>query len=117
MYIYVLYRYWDTPDNEGNEVMGAYFDQEKAMADMIADAAATKAYYAPDYWEDDMTWEDDNEIHLGRNSMAMDLQQSIVGKSRKLRCSKCSKTQRKLRTKLSSGFAITSGTTAQDAVL
>lgn len=47
MYIYVLYRYWDTPDNEGNEVMGAYFDQEKAMADMIADADATKAYYAP----------------------------------------------------------------------
>lgn len=68
MYIYILYRYWDTPDNEGTDIMGAYFDQEKAAADMRADADATKAHYTHDYWDDDMTWEDDCEIHLGRNA-------------------------------------------------
>ena len=66
MEIYVLYRYWDAPDNEGNEVMGAYYEADKAIADMKADAAATKAYYPADFWEDDATWEDEYEIHLGK---------------------------------------------------
>ncbi len=68
MEIYVLYRYWDSPDNEGSEVMGAYFDVDKAIADMKADAETIKAYYPADYWENDCTWEDDAEIHLGRCS-------------------------------------------------
>lgn len=68
MYIYVLYRYWDTKDNEGVEIMGAYFDRENAASDMRADANAVKAYYNSGYWEEDMTWEDENEIHLGHNS-------------------------------------------------
>lgn len=67
-HVYVLYRYWDTPDNEGNEVMGAYRNAEKAMADMKADAAATKACYPADFWEDDFTWENEREIHLGQGS-------------------------------------------------
>ena len=66
MEIYVLYRYWDTPDNEGNEIMGAYYEADKAIADMQADAAATKAYYPADFWEDDSTWEDEYEIRLGK---------------------------------------------------
>lgn len=68
MFVYVLYRYWDTPDNEGNEVMGAYFELENAVAAMKADAAATMAHYNSDFWEDDMTWVSECEIHLGRNS-------------------------------------------------
>lgn len=68
MFVYVLHRRWDTPDNEGNEIMGVYYELENAVSDMKADAAATKAYYSTDYWEDDMTWEDECEIHLGRNS-------------------------------------------------
>ncbi len=54
MTVYVLHRYWDTPDNEGNEIM----------------AAATKAYYSsqPNFWDEDMTWEEELEIHLGRNA-------------------------------------------------
>ncbi len=66
--VYVLYHYWDTPDNEGSEVIGAYRNYEDALSDMKADAAAVKAYYAGDYWEDDCTWEDEYEIHLGRCS-------------------------------------------------
>lgn len=51
METYVLYRYWDTPDNEGNEIMGAYYEADKAIADMKTDAAATKAYYPADFWK------------------------------------------------------------------
>ncbi len=68
MEIYVLYRYWDTPDNEGNEIMGAYHNLNSAVAAMRADAETVKSYYPADFWEDDSTWEDDCEIHLGRCS-------------------------------------------------
>ncbi len=66
MEIYVLSRSWDTPDNEGNEIMGAYYSAENAIADMKADADTVKAYYDADFWESDYTWEDEYEIHLGR---------------------------------------------------
>ncbi len=32
---------------------------------MKADAAATRSEYPADFWEDDLTWEDEREIHLG----------------------------------------------------
>lgn len=35
---------------------------------MRADAEKVKGYYPVDYWEEDMTWEDDCEIHLGRSA-------------------------------------------------
>lgn len=65
MIVYVLHRYWDTPDNEGNEIMGVYEIESFAHQDMVLDAAATKAYYDSDFWDDDMTWENEREIHLG----------------------------------------------------
>jgi len=68
MEVYILSHYWDTPDNEGNEVMGAYCNLADATADMKADAVATRAHYPSDFWEDDCTWEDDAEIRLGRCS-------------------------------------------------
>jgi len=65
MKVYILHRYWDTPNNEGNEIMGAYDLEVSAHTDMVLDAAATKQYYSQDFWEDDMTWENEREIHLG----------------------------------------------------
>lgn len=35
---------------------------------MKSEAEDVKSYYPEDYWEPDMTWEDDAEIHLGRDS-------------------------------------------------
>ena len=70
MTVYVLHRYWDTPDNEGNEIMAVYENVDDAIADMKADADATKAYYSgqPDFWDEDMTWEEEREIHLGSST-------------------------------------------------
>lgn len=72
MTVYVLHRYWDTPDNEGNEVMAVYEHVEDAISDMRADAKATEAFYSedPTFWDDDMTWEDEREIHFGRCSQS-----------------------------------------------
>ena len=68
MNVFVLYRYWDTPDNEGNEVCGVYKDVDDAISIMKKDTEHVKSYYQDDYWDEDMTWEDDLEIHLGRDS-------------------------------------------------
>ncbi len=70
MTVYVLHRYWNTPDNEGNEIMAVYENVDDAIADMKADADATKAYHSvqPNFWDEDMTWEEEREIHLGRNT-------------------------------------------------
>jgi len=68
MKIYILSHYWDTPDNEGSEIIGAYYSDEDAASRMKSEAAAIKNLYPTDFWEDDSTWEDDREIHLGRCS-------------------------------------------------
>lgn len=68
MIVYVLHRYWDTPDSEGNEIMAVYENIDNAILDMQADASATKAYYDADFWDEDMTWEEEREIHLGRDT-------------------------------------------------
>lgn len=69
MIVYVLYRHWDTPDNEGNEVVGVYLHPKDAVKTMKADAEATKAYYDQDFWNEDMTWEGEQEIYLGHDPM------------------------------------------------
>lgn len=66
--VYVLTNYWDTPDNEGHNVMGVFKDIDNAISVMRADVERTKGYYPVDYWEKDMTWEDDCEVHLGRSA-------------------------------------------------
>lgn len=68
MQVFVLYRYWDTPDNEGSDILGAFYDVENAISSMKCAAEKVKGYYPYDYWDEDMTWEDDAEIHLGRDS-------------------------------------------------
>ena len=37
------------------------------------DVAIAKEYYSYDFWEEDMTWEDECEIHLGRNQSGCNL--------------------------------------------
>ena len=60
MIVFVLHRYWNTPDNEGADVVGVYRDVEGAIDDMKSAAQKVKSYYPKDYWEPDMTWEDMN---------------------------------------------------------
>ena len=68
MTVYVLHRHWDTPDNEGNEIMAVRRKVDDAISDMRADADAIKACHDADFWDEDMTWEEEREIHLGRNA-------------------------------------------------
>ena len=49
MNVFVLYRYWDTPDNEGNEVCGVYKNVDNAISIMKKDAEHVKSYYQNDY--------------------------------------------------------------------
>lgn len=71
MIVYVLHHHWDTPDNEGNEILGVYRNPEDAVSQMRESAALVKSYYdeEPAYWDDDMTWEEERVIHLGKGSM------------------------------------------------
>lgn len=64
-WVSVLYHRWDTPDNEGNEVIGVYWDKQKAREEMRSHAEAIRAEFPPDIWQEDYTWEEDDEIHLG----------------------------------------------------
>lgn len=68
MTVYILHHYWDTPDNEGNEIMAVRRKVDDAISDMRADADAIKACHDADFWDEDMTWEEEREIHLGRNA-------------------------------------------------
>ena len=41
---------------------------ERLREIMRADADAIKACHDADFWDEDMTWEEEREIHLGRNA-------------------------------------------------
>ena len=49
MIVFVLHRYWNTPDNEGADVVGVYRDVEGAIDDMKSAAQKVKSYYPKDY--------------------------------------------------------------------
>ncbi len=65
MTVHVLHHYYDTPDVEGNEILGVYRNVEDAREDMSAAAAVLCQEFPNDVWDDDMTWYDNNEIHIG----------------------------------------------------
>lgn len=67
MTVYVAVHHWDTPDNEGVEILGVFEKIEKARAQIVAGAGAIRAEYDEDFWDDDMTWDEPSEIHLGRD--------------------------------------------------
>ncbi len=65
MTVFVLHHYFDTPDVEGNEIIGVYRHIEDARKKMRSCANRLKAEFPDDAWEEDMTWSDADEIHLG----------------------------------------------------
>ncbi len=67
MEVYVLSNYWDTPDNEGHEILGVYHDFEDATEAMRVEAERVAEEYGLDFWQEDMTWRGENEIHLGHD--------------------------------------------------
>ena len=66
MSVYVVVHHWDTPDNEGVEVLGVFEKIEKARAQIVAGAGAIRAEYNEDFWDEDMSWDEPMSIHLGR---------------------------------------------------
>ena len=68
MEIFVLTSWWDTPDVEGYDVIGVYKSHDEAVEKMKENVADIKEQFPDDFWDDDMTWEDDDSIHLGHMS-------------------------------------------------
>lgn len=66
MTVYVVVHHWDTPDNEGVEVLGVFSTVEKARAQLVAGAGETMAEYDEGFWDEDMSWDEPMSIHLGR---------------------------------------------------
>ena len=67
MTVYIALHTWDTPDNEGSEILGVFSTFAKARAQLVAGAVETIAEYDEDFWDEDMTWDEPSEIHLGRD--------------------------------------------------
>lgn len=67
MIVYVAINTWDTPDNEGSEILGVYSNLEKAREQIVAGAGAIRAEYDEDFWDEDMTWDEPLDIRLGRD--------------------------------------------------
>lgn len=67
MTVYIALHTWDTPDNEGSEILGVYSAFEKAREQIEAGAAAIRKEYDEDFWDDDMTWDEPSGIHLGKD--------------------------------------------------
>ena len=65
MTVFVAVHHWDTPDNDGVEILGVFEKIEKARAQIVAGAGAIRAEYDEDFWDDDMSCEEPNEIRLG----------------------------------------------------
>ena len=70
MFVYVLHTTWSNEDDDGSEVQVFSEDHlEDARAAMRRNAAEIKACYHDDNcgdpWEDDYTWESEDDIHLG----------------------------------------------------
>lgn len=71
MTVHILLHTWNTPDVEGREIVGAYACHEDAQKKMIEEAKKIREQFDSDFWQEDMTWEDDNEIHLGFDPMTI----------------------------------------------
>ena len=64
MRVYILHHRWDTPDNAGCDIR--VFRQIQDASDAMHESVARlKAEFPEDAWEDDYTWEDTMEVHLG----------------------------------------------------
>ena len=75
MQVFVAVQHWDTPYNEGVEILGVFGKLEKARAQIVAGAGAIRAEYDEDFWDDDMSFEEPNEIrlvHCARDYLELD---------------------------------------------
>lgn len=66
MKVFVVVHHWDTPDNEGVEVLRVFSTIEKAREQIEVGAAAIRKEYDEDFWDEDMSWDEPTSIHLGR---------------------------------------------------
>ncbi len=66
-YAYAVLHWWDTPDVEGNEILDgvAFKDFEDARALMKSSAETLKKEFDETVWDSDLTWETDDQIHMG----------------------------------------------------
>ncbi len=51
------------------EVVGVWACKEDAEKKMAEEADAIRREFPADFWQEDMTWDDDDEIHLGHDPM------------------------------------------------
>ncbi len=69
MTVHILKYRWNTPDDEGYEVLDVYRDIEAARNEMRELASDTKERMDKEMggcpWDPDLTWEGDNAIYLG----------------------------------------------------
>lgn len=70
MFVYVLHTTWSNEDDEGSEIQVFSEDHlEEARAAMHKGAEGIRSCYHDDNcgepWEDDYTWESEDDIHLG----------------------------------------------------
>ena len=75
MTVFVAVHHWDTPDNDGVEILGVFGKIEKARAQIVAGAGAIRAEYDEDFWDEDMSCEEPNEIrlkHCARDYLELD---------------------------------------------
>ena len=66
MQVFVVVHHWDTPDNEGVEVLGVFEKIEKAREQIEVGAHAIRKEFDEDFWDEDMSWDEPMSIHLGR---------------------------------------------------
>lgn len=69
MIVYVAINTWDTPDTEGAEILGVFSSMEAAREVIEASAEKIRAEYDADLWDEDMTWDEPESIHLGGYSL------------------------------------------------
>lgn len=71
MKVYVLQHVWNTPNNDGFEVLGVYSEDHinQARADMLESINAIKQEFIDTYgedwkWDEDVSCEDGGYVHL-----------------------------------------------------
>ncbi len=69
MIVHILTHRWNTPDDEGYEILNAFRDIEVARNEMRELASETKEWLDKKMggcpWNHDLTWEADNAVYLG----------------------------------------------------
>lgn len=73
MEVYILLHNWNTPDNEGAEVLGVFKSLQKAQAAMMRSAYEIEMEYDTCFFDPDMTWKEPMSVHFGHDPMTGEL--------------------------------------------